>query len=139
MEFTFLDTLVLKIDEHDVDLNMPDTTLYVIYDKAQHNFIVRGKRRETAALCSCTYSFTCEYAKDLADFIQFLICKDNTVSYILYNYDNLPATSNEISFEFLLEHDDIAFEIAGYDNQALKRNILLKNLRMLRNVYNNYA
>lgn len=138
MEFAFTDTLVLKIVEYDVDLKMPDTTLYVLYDKSEHNYVVRGKRRETGTLNSCTYSFVCEYAKDLADFIQFLICKQNKVSYILYNYDNLPATSDEISYEFLSENDDRTYEISGYDHQDLHRNVLLKNLRMLRNVFNYY-
>ena len=138
MEFTFPDTLVLKIVEHDVDLKRPDTTLYVLYDKSEHKYVIRGKRRETDTLNSCTYSFMCECAKDLADFIQFLICKHNKVSYILYNYDNLPATSNEISYDFLTEHDDRTYEISGYDHQDLKRNVLLRNLRMLRNVFNYY-
>ena len=36
MEFTTPDTLVLKIVEHDIDLNRPDTTLYILYDKKEH-------------------------------------------------------------------------------------------------------
>jgi hypothetical protein len=138
MEFAFPDTLVLKIVEFDTELNRPDTTIYVIYDKTNHKYIIRGKRRELNVLKSCTYSFKCDSVKDLADFIQFLICKSNKVSYILYNYDNLPATSNEISYEFLDEHDDRTYEISGYDNLNLKRNELVRNLRMLRNVYNYY-
>jgi hypothetical protein len=36
MEFIVPDTLVLKIVEHNVILDRPDTTLYVLYDKATH-------------------------------------------------------------------------------------------------------
>ena len=138
MEFAFPDTLVLKIVEFDTELKRPDTTIYVIYDKANHKYIIRGKRRELNVLKSCTYSFNCDSVKDLADFIQFLICSSNKVSYILYNYDNLPTESNEISYEFLAEHDERTYEISGYDNEDLKRNVLLRNLRMLRNIYNYY-
>ena len=71
-------------------------------------------------------------------FIEFLIDDSNTVSYILYNYDNLPETSNELTFEFLEEYDDRTYEISGYDNLKLNRKQLLRNLRMLRNVFNYY-
>ena len=40
--------------------------------------------------------------------------------FILYNYDNLPDTSNEITFEFLKRHDNTVYELAGYDNQKVK-------------------
>jgi len=138
MEFTVPDTLVLKIIEHDVDSGRPDTRLYVLYDKKEHKYIIRGKRFETKTMASCSYSFDCECANDLADFIEFLIEKENDISYILYNYDNLPVTSNEINFDFLYTYDDRVYEISGYDNIRLRRKELLRNLRMLRNIYNKY-
>jgi hypothetical protein len=134
MEFTVPDTLVLKIVEHDVDLNRPDTTVYVLYDKKEHKYIIRGKR----FMDSCSYAFDCEFAHDLANFIQFLIDKENNISYILYNYDNLPKTSNEIDYEFLYTYDDKVYEISGYDDKKLHRKELLRNLRMLRYIYNYY-
>ena len=145
MEFTVPDTLVLKIVEHDVDSGEQDTTLYILYDKMRHHYVIRGKRKDVIRgkrkefdLRTCTYSYECEFAHDLADFIQFLIDDSNTVSYILYNYDNLPETSNEITYEFLHDCDDRQYEISGYDNMPLKRGQLLKNLRMLRNIHNHY-
>lgn len=137
MEFTVPDTLVLKIVENDVDLGRPDTTLYVLYDKATHRYVIRGKRNDSR-VPSCTYSFECEFANDLADFLEFLLDKTNTFSYILYNYDNLPETSNEITFEFLKMYDSRVYELSGYDNQDFKRKTMLKNLRMLRNIFNYY-
>lgn len=137
MEFTVPDTLVLKIVEHDVDLCRPDTTLYVLYDKATHRYVIRGKRNDSR-IDSCTYSFECEYANDLADFLEFLLDKTNTFSYILYNYDNLPETSNEITFEFLKMYDSRVYELSGYDNEIYHRKTMLKNLRMLRNIFNYY-
>jgi len=74
----------------------------------------------------------------LVDFLKYLICPSNTVNEVLYNYDNLPGGSDEITFEFLKEHDDRSYEISGYHGFKLKRKRLVRNLRMLRNVFNYY-
>lgn len=137
MEFAVPDTLVFKIVEHDVDLDRPDTTMYILYDKETHRYVIRGKRNDVSRE-SCTYSFECEFANELVDFLEFCLDSTNTFSYILYNYDNLPETSNEITFEFLKQNDSDVYEIAGYDNQKFKRKKVLKCLRMLRNVFNYY-
>jgi hypothetical protein len=136
MEFTVPDTLVLKIVEYEMDSSKDDTTLYIWYDQDTETYIIRGKRRETSMVDSCVYSFECNSASNLSDFIQFVIDKTNYVSYILYNYDNLPKTSDEITFEFLANNDDITYEIAGYDHQKLNRKELIRNLKMLRNIFN---
>jgi hypothetical protein len=132
------DCLVLKFEEIENATGQVDTTLYVLYDKSRHVFVVRGRRRWTATSQSCTYSFDCEFASELADFIEYVICENNTVNEVLYNYDNLPKSSNEITFEFLHDYDHGDYEISGYNNQNLRKKKLLKNLRMLRNVYNYY-
>jgi hypothetical protein len=137
MEFIVPDTLVLKIVEQDVDLNRPDTTLYILYDKITSRYVIRGQRNDTKE-DACTYSYECEFANDLVDFLEFLLDRTNTFSYILYNYDNLPSSSNEITFEFLKEYDSRKYELSGYDNQKFKRKVILKNLRMLRNIFNYY-
>ena len=137
MEFTVPDTLVLKIVEHDVDLGKTDTTLYLLYDKVTHRYVIRGQRNDSS-VASCTYSFECEFANELADFLEFLLDKTNTFSYILYNYDNLPETSNEITFEFLKMYDSRVYELSGYDNQIYNRKDMLKNLRILRKIFNYY-
>ncbi len=136
MESTVPDTLVLKIVEYDDKSHKDDTTLYMWYDQSIDRYVIRGKRSETPNLAPCLYSFECNSASDLADFIQFVIDRNNYVSYILYNYDNLPETSDEITFDFLSYYDENTYEIAGYDNEALKRHDLIRNLKMLRNVFN---
>lgn len=131
------DTLVLKIVEYDDVSLKVDTTLYILYDKSIHRFVIRGKRNETRQFQSCTYSFECKHEEDLADFIRFVIDKKNNVSYILYNYDNLPGDSNNITFDFLRNYDDRTYEISGYDNQTVKHTRkLLTHLRMLKNIFN---
>lgn len=133
------DCLVLKFEEIDENTNKVDTTVYVLYDKNEHHYVVRGQRRLTPRHNSCTYSFNCEYATDLVDFLQYIICKDNTVNETLFNYDNLPGNSNDITYEFLNNYCHTDYELSGYDGQKLGRKRLLRNLRMLRNIYNFYA
>jgi hypothetical protein len=136
MEYTVPDTLVLKIVERDEPTNKVDTTLYIFYDQSTRRYVIRGNRREVPHLASSIYSFECKTVNDLADFVQFVIDRHNYVSYVLYNYDNLPSTSDEVTFEFLASNDDVSYEIAGYDNEPLIRNVLVRNLRMVKTIFN---
>jgi hypothetical protein len=134
---TSTDCLVLKIVETDPDAQKTDTELYVIYDKMQERFIIRGKRRDTRKITSSPYSFNCDTAADVYNFIEITICRFNLISYTLYNYDNL---TDDNTFEFLHRCNDPAYEIVGYDNITLSKNKkhILKVLRSLREVYNHY-
>ena len=132
------DCLVLKIEEY-VDNDL-DTTLFVLYDKNEDTYLVRGKRSNVFGKPETVpYSFYCNYASDLIDFISFVICKKSKVSYTLNNYDDLPNDPDDIDYQYLNDLDgDIAYELAGYDNQKFNRKKLLQHLRMLRNVFNYY-
>lgn len=132
------DCLVFKIEEVESDTDKIDTTMYIIYDKKNHNYLIRGRRRWVPGTQPSAYSYECEFASDLADFIQYIVCPENKVNEILYNYNNLPENPNEITFDFLNEHDRSDYEISGYNSKKLNRNRLLRNLRMLRNVSNYY-
>jgi hypothetical protein len=131
------DCLTLKIQEYDIDDNTLDTTLYIIYDKKEHHYVLRGKRNDKT-LKSEAFSFNCEFAHELIDFITFVICKKNNWSYILYNYDNLPATSDEITYDFMKVNESVVYELGGYEKQKYNKTVVLKYLRILRNVFNNY-
>ena len=135
---TVTDCLVLKIEERETDVEILDTTIYVIYDKKERNYVVRGKRRATEIADSCTYSFVCKDHRDLADFLSFVVCKENLWTYVLYNYDNLPYDSNDITYEFLKEYESNVYELTGYNNLDYSRKGLCSILRMLRNVFNYY-
>ena len=135
---TVTDCLVLKIEERDQVTEELDTTVYVIYDKGNHNYVVRGKRVECKNGESCTYSFVCKDYRDLADFLSFVMCKNNLWTYVLYNYDNLPYDSNDITYECLKECESNVYELAGYNNLDYSRKRLCSILRMLRNVFNYY-
>lgn len=130
------DCLVFKIVEIDAETAEIDTTMYIIYDNKTHKYLIRGKRSDTPRSQSCAYSYECDFASDLADFIQYLLCPDNKVNEILYNYDELPENPNDITFEYLNEYDHPAYEISGYNNQKIIRKKLLRKIRMLRNIIN---
>lgn len=127
------DTLVLKIVENLKGIT--DTTLYAWYDKNIHRYVIRGKRND-AKEPSVAYSFECETAHGLVDFIAFVVNKESDISYVLYNYDNLSADSNNITYDFLETYDDPAYEISGYDKVKFTKKMLLRYLRILRNVFN---
>jgi hypothetical protein len=134
----FTDCLVLKIEElSDGEL---DTTLFILYDVNEKKFIVKGKRRDIFGKpLSVPYSFQCKCAEHLADFISFTICTKNKWSYSLYNYNDLPNHSDEITYEYLKDLDnDPSYEIAAYDNKNYCREYLVKSLKMLKNVFNYY-
>lgn len=135
---TVPDCLVLKLEEIDVDSKEIDTTLYILYDKRRHRYLVRGQRKWKPIHQSCTYSFECKFVRELADFIQYVICPKNRVNEILYNYDNLPDNPHEITYEFLHDYDHVDYEISGYDCNNLKIKRLFMLLRILRNVFNYY-
>jgi len=138
MQENIPDCLVLKLEEVERANNKVDTTVYIFYDKKTHHFIVRGRRRYTPVHKSCCYSYECEFANDLVHFLQYIICKDYQINEILYNYDNFPRNSNEITFDFLNEYDHSDYEISGYNDIKFTKGRILKNLRMLRNVFNYY-
>lgn len=132
------DCLVLKLEEVEDLTGRIDTTVYVIYDKRNKKFLIRGSRRLSKKYEPCAYSFESEYASDLADFIEYLFCPHNTVNEVLYSYNNLPENPNDITFDFLNEYECEDIEISGYNNFKLKSRRLLRILRMLRNVFNYY-
>jgi hypothetical protein len=138
MDTVSSDCLVLKIEEH-VDGEL-DTTLFILYDNNEETYLVRGKRSNVFGKPETVpYSFYCNYASDLIDFINFVICKKSRISYTLSNYDDLPNNVDEIDYQYLKELDgDIAYELAGYDNQKYNKKEILKLLRVLRNVFNYY-
>lgn len=132
------DCLVFKFEEVEKDTEMIDTTVYVLFDKRNEKYIVRGQRRWTPKYRSCTYSFECGHICDLVEFLRYIICSDNTVNEVLYNYDNLPDDSNKITYEFLHDYDHADYEISGYNGQKFSKKRLFSNLRMLRNISNQF-
>jgi len=138
MDLIVPDCLVLKIEEyHSCDETL-DTTMYILYDKKENNFVIRGKRIESPTNKSCTYSYVCKSVKDLEYFISFVICKKNLWTYVLYSYDNLPPDSYDITYESFVEYDSEFYQISAYDKLAYNQKDIIKKLSMLKNVSNSY-
>ena len=103
------DCLVLKIEEY-VD-ELLDTTLFILYDKNEEIFLVKGKRSVVFGKPEpISYSFTCEFASELIDFIEFVISKESKVSYSLYNYNDLPNDSKDIDYDYLKHRLESTFK-----------------------------
>jgi hypothetical protein len=138
MTKTIADCLVLKIEEY--INNSLDTTLFILYDTNEEQYLIRGKR--SAFLnksLPISYAFSCKYASELFNFIDFLLCKKSKLIYSLYNYNNLPYNQNEIDYYYLKNLDgDDEYELTGYDNQKKSKKQILKYLSILKNVFNYY-
>jgi hypothetical protein len=131
------DCLVLKIEEY-VDSNL-DTTLFVLYDKNEETYLIRGKRSDINESEAISYSFKCYYPKELNDFISFIICPKSKLSYTLLNYYDLPCDEDNIDYNYLKNLDsDKLYEISGYDNQQYNKKKFLSILKFLKYVFNYY-
>ena len=140
------DSLVFCIQEHELcDSNLVnvlrnrttiDTTIYILYDNELKTYVVRGCRGVNDKKKLVPYSFYCDHERDLLDFLDVTLERANRYTYILYNYDNLPASSDDITFDFLHKYVDRYYEITGFDNQEISRKSLHKFLRIIRKVSN---
>jgi hypothetical protein len=131
------DCLILKIEEY-VD-NTLDTTLFVLYDKNEESYLIRGKRSDINENEAISYSFNCYYSKELSDFISFIVCPKSKLSYTLFNYHDLPLDHENIDYHYLKNLDNNKlYEIAGYDNQKYNKKQILSILKFLKYVFNYY-
>jgi hypothetical protein len=131
------DCLVLKIEEFSIKTVSIDNTVYVLYDQKDERYIIRGQRNGETSL-DHNFSYNCENIKSLEYFISFIMCQQNLLTVTLYNLDNLPYDSKNITYDYLSENTNDDNELAEYEkvNYSTKR---LKNLlKTIKNVFNNY-
>ena len=131
---SYPDALVFKIEEHD-DSGI-DTTMYIWHDDLTGCYYIRGKRGCLQGGKYEEYSFMCESVFHLVHFIEFTVDVCNDLSYTLLNSKNLPESSDDITFQFLVSEDCKSCEISGYDNIKFSKKRLLKIFRMMRGVHN---
>lgn len=135
------DCLVVNIEEYDCDSGEKDMNLFILYDIKYDKYILRGKREPTPKIGSVPFSFECSSYLDAYEFIKAVTCKYNYLSITLYNYDNLPADSNDIYYSFLKTHEDREYEIVGFEgliNKHKKTKRRVKNILKLMKYVNNY-
>lgn len=127
------DSLIIKIVEYDTDFvpSKIDTTMYILYDNVDRTFIIKGCRNKGK-----DYSFYCKKHFDVVNFIWFVLETRNKFSYILYNTDELPYYSNDITYDFLHEKLKNRCEISGYDDRDFDIDLINRLLRMVKKVSN---
>jgi hypothetical protein len=133
---TSSDCLVLRII--DIDSMKYDNTaeLFILFDTNMGEYIIRGSNAHVKEFVP--FSFNCRYRAELIEFIKFFLCVKNKWTYELYNYDNLPADSNDITYEFLSENIDNRYNIVSYDKSKYNKKDIKKWLRVLQYVRNEY-
>lgn len=108
--------------------------VYVLYDVNERKFILRGKQDEYS-----DFNFKCKNTSELADFICLIFDKRSYLEVAIYNYKNLPWTSEEITFDYFYnEFDDYFDTIYTNDDFPLKAKKIRHILKMLKNIYNDY-
>lgn len=131
------DCLLLCVEEIDSNTNKLDTKQFVLYDTKSEQFFIYGKKSDTNIIYFHPYSFACKKLDRLIDFMLFTSCSSKRVI-TLYNYDNFPASVNEITYDGIIQDQYKAFTIVSYDYDKITRNEYKNILKMLKNVNNHY-
>lgn len=130
--------LILSIKEHDSTENKQsiDTIMFIGWSHIDNVYFIRGKRQDIHDKKFVPYAFNCENEYDIYNFIEFVIGYRKTSSIILYNFNNISEMECcDLTYEFLEEHMDINYEIAGYDDVKVIRLEIVKCLKMLKNMF----
>ena len=130
------DTLVLRIREFDNEQD--ECCIFVIYDQSEMKYVIRGKcANKMGMINSIPFSFKANSRKSARRFIQTVInVKSNTIGYDVYNYDNLPKFSNEITYDFLDENVDDLYLLSAYDKANVRSLTLNHMLYVIKHTYN---
>jgi hypothetical protein len=135
---TSSDCLVLLVESIDTEINEVLGKVYVLYDSTKQEYLVRGHDFEGDTK-KRPFSFV-TYGSDyesVIDFIDFLSSDDN-VRITLYNFDDLPLTSQEITYEYLEDYSSEEYEILAFRPQQFSRKCIGKMLKMIKNIFNYY-
>lgn len=134
MEFSsFPDTLVFKITRYTHEVNH---IMYILYDISRDIYIIRGNKLTKKTYEKINYSFECMSINYLRDFILTTLHNNSEISYSYYNYDNLPLTTAEVTFDFLEDYDDKIYELSS-ETTILNKKELKNKLAMLKYILNN--
>ncbi len=132
------DCAVLKIVETEYQSRDTDNTIYVLFDTIKREFVIRGIRSQSSTTDFEPYSFRCACRKVVCDFLSLVIDNSNIVSYALYNLNDLPCYSDDITIELLNESCYKANEIVGYDNLTFNMKTLRKYVDIVCTMVNPY-
>jgi hypothetical protein len=165
---SYSDCLVVKMDE--LFAFEVEHTIFIVYDVREQKYVIRGKRFEnnekpqsdpfsTPSIVQVfdyvfqtksekktstyyPYSFSCPLKESLVDFLDFIFSQGSTFRISLYNYDNLPYLSKDITYDFFERHVDESYEISSvYDYRSDKKikERFEKILDLIQHVSNEYG
>ena len=137
--------LVVCFEEHETNddgTDLVDTRLFVTYDHSSKAYVVNGKRVDIFSKKGRNktqlkpFVFCAQESNDIVDFIILAFSRSNSLSYIMYNYNNLPDDACDMTYEFMETNMDRRYEIAAFDNVDIRRNHIKKLIRLTKNMYN---
>ena len=111
--------------------------VFVWYDSYERRFFLRGKNDDTEIISYNPFNFKSKRASHIADFLSFIINKRSVLEVALYNFMDLPLSSNDITYEMLLENE-YAEVIYTNENYPLKHHKLRELMNTLTTIYNSY-
>jgi hypothetical protein len=127
------DCLILCLEEFDRDLNITKGKVYILHD-SNDKYLIRGSKDSE----SYPFSFICyDYNfESLVDFLEFFIGADGLCNLTIYNHNDLPLTSDEITFNYLHENLDENNIFTAYCLDYLSKRCTTKALKAIKNVCN---
>ena len=136
--------LVVCFEEHDNEENFDsiDTRLFVTYDHTTKSYVVNGKRIDIFSKRGRNktqlkpFVFCAQESNDIVDFILLTFSKSSSMSYIMYNYNNLPEDACDMTYEFMEGNMDRKYEIAAFDNVSVRKQMIKRLVRLTKNMYN---
>jgi hypothetical protein len=126
------DCLILCLEEFDSELNITQGKVYVLHD-SNEKYLIRGRKDSE----SVPFSFICyDYNyESIVDFLELFIGVD-LCNITIYNHNDLPLTSDEITFEYLHENLDENNIFMAYSLDYFSKRGTTKALRAIKNVFN---
>lgn len=130
-----LTLLIELLDTETLDTKIQGK-LYVLFDFNSNQFIVRGINDLEIGN---SYSFVVDEhkKKSLVDFID-LFSNEEQIRLTIYNFNDLPLSSEEITFEYLEEYASEEYEFLSYRSDFFSKNGMRKILSVISSLCNYY-
>lgn len=131
-----LTLLVELLDTETLDTKVQGK-LYILFDRNNDQFLIRGCNDLDNS--TPPYSFVVDEhnKKNLVDFVD-LFSNDDQIRLTIYNFNDLPLTSEEITFEYLEEYASEEYEFLSYRPDFYSRNGMKKILSVISSLCNYY-
>jgi hypothetical protein len=130
---SFLTLCIEERCEDDYDKIL--SRLFVSYDGEQQSYVVYGKRHSDS-LNFEPYFFRTDKSKYMYNFFKFIIGKEASISYTLFNYNNMPFDLEGVDYFFMEENMGISYQLAAYDQMNLNKKKFREMMHVLKKVYN---